>query len=55
VALRRNTDDGWLGGVCAGLAPSSGLPAMALRVGFVAVPAGIPIYLALWAVLPDEE
>ncbi len=55
MALHRNSEQGWIAGVCAGLAPSSGLPVMLLRIAFILVPVGLPIYLLLWILLPDES
>jgi phage shock protein C len=57
-ALRRSRADRWLGGVCGGLAPATGLPSWLWRLVFVALVAcggtGLVVYLLLWIVLPKE-
>jgi phage shock protein PspC (stress-responsive transcriptional regulator) len=55
VALGRNSDEGWLGGVCAGLADTTGLPVLLLRLAFVLVPGALVAYPVLWLVLPDDS
>ncbi|MGD8150627.1 PspC domain-containing protein [Ornithinimicrobium sp. Y1694] len=55
--LRRNSYRGIVGGVCAGIAESTGLSVVAVRaiavvLGFFGV--GIGAYLLGWALLPDE-
>ncbi|QDT52976.1 PspC domain protein [Caulifigura coniformis] len=56
--LRRSTRDPVLGGVCAGLAESTSLPAWLWRTLFVmlAISAGVGIvlYLVLWALIPPD-
>lgn len=57
--LRRCRDDRLLGGVAAGLARSLGADVGAVRV-VVAVAcllagAGVPLYLAAWLLLPEED
>jgi phage shock protein PspC (stress-responsive transcriptional regulator) len=47
--------EGWIGGVCAGLAAASGLEVALVRLAFVlAVPSGIggTVYLVLWVLTP---
>ena len=57
--LRRSRSDRWLGGVCGGLAPATGLPSWLWRLVFVALVAcggtGLIAYLLLWLLLPQEE
>jgi phage shock protein PspC (stress-responsive transcriptional regulator) len=56
--LRRSTRDPILGGVCAGLAESTSLPAWLWRTLFVMVTlcagVGIVLYLVLWALVPPD-
>ena len=56
--LRRSTRDPVLGGVCAGLAESTSLPAWLWRTLFVmlaiTVGVGIVLYLVLWALVPPD-
>ena len=56
--LRRSTREPVLGGVCAGLAESTSLPAWLWRTLFVmlAITAGVGIvlYLVLWALVPPD-
>ena len=57
-ALRRSRSDRWLGGVCGGLAPLSGLPAWFWRLAFVLLMAcagtGVLLYLLLWIFVPQD-
>ena len=57
--LRRSRTDAWLGGVCGGLAPATGLPSWLWRLIFVALAAcggtGLIAYVLLWIVLPQED
>ncbi|MCI1787853.1 MAG: PspC domain-containing protein [Actinomyces sp.] len=58
MALTRSSTDKILGGVCGGIARSSGLTPATVRlltvlVGLTPVPV-IPIYLVLWLALPAE-
>jgi phage shock protein PspC (stress-responsive transcriptional regulator) len=57
-ALRRSRSDRWLGGVCGGLAPATGLPSWLWRLIFVALVAcggtGLIVYGLLWILLPKE-
>ncbi|MDP8928251.1 MAG: PspC domain-containing protein [Actinomycetota bacterium] len=55
MALKRNSKEGWVAGVCAGLAPTSGLPVMLLRAAFVLIPGAWFVYVALWILMPDED
>jgi len=58
-ALRRSRTDRWIGGVCGGLAPATGLPSWLWRLIFVALVAcagtGLIVYLLLWILLPQED
>lgn len=59
VALTRAAHGRWLGGVCAGLARTRGLPVARLRAAF-AVGAllgglGILVYVACWLIIPAES
>jgi phage shock protein PspC (stress-responsive transcriptional regulator) len=58
-ALRRSRTDSWLGGVCGGLAPATGLPAWLLRlvVALLAVcgGTGLLLYVLLWILLPRDD
>jgi phage shock protein C len=58
-ALRRSRTDRWLGGVCGGLAPTTGLPAWLWRLIFVSLVlcggTGLMIYLLLWILVPKED
>ncbi len=57
--LRRDTDDGIIGGVAAGLAKQMGVSTAAVRIGAVALAlffgSGIAAYLIAWALLPDQS
>ncbi len=54
----RAPDRGWFGGVCAGLADHTGVPAVVYRAVFVVLASwralGVAVYLCLWLVLPRE-
>ena len=58
-ALRRSRDDAWLGGVCGGLEPFSGLAAWIWRLIFVSLAlcggTGVVVYLLLWFFMPRED
>ncbi|HEY2186944.1 MAG TPA: PspC domain-containing protein [Caldimonas sp.] len=58
-ALRRSRSDRWLGGVCGGLAPMSGVPAWLWRLIFVALSlcggTGVVAYVLLWILVPTED
>lgn len=55
----RRSEDGWLGGVCAGLAARLGLDPLVIRALFavlgLALGIGVLIYLAAWLLVPDWE
>ena len=57
--LRRSRSDRWLGGVCGGLAPATGLPSWLWRLIFVVLVGcggtGLIAYVLLWIVLPKED
>jgi phage shock protein C len=57
-ALRRNRSDPWIGGVCGGLAPATGLPSWLWRLIFLALVAcggtGLMLYVLLWILVPKE-
>ncbi|MFK5635708.1 MULTISPECIES: PspC domain-containing protein [unclassified Ornithinimicrobium] len=56
--LRRDSENGVLGGVCAGIARQSGLSVAAVRLFAVVLAlffgTGIAAYLVAWAALPDQ-
>jgi phage shock protein C len=56
--LHRSVDGRVLGGVAAGLATHFGFEATHVRFAFVVLSvlggAGIPLYLAAWALIPEE-
>jgi len=58
-ALRRSRGDRWLGGVCGGLAPATGLPAWVWRLIFVSLAlcggTGLMLYVLLWILVPKED
>jgi phage shock protein PspC (stress-responsive transcriptional regulator) len=58
-ALRRSRTDRWLGGVCGGLAPATGLPAWLWRLIFLALGicggTGLMLYVLLWILVPKES
>ena len=58
-ALRRSPSDRWLGGVCGGLAPATGLPSWLLRLIFalllVCGGTGLVAYLLLWILVPLDD
>ena len=58
-ALRRSRTDRWVGGVCGGLAPATGLPSWLWRLIFVSLVlcggTGMMIYLLLWILVPKED
>ena len=57
-ALRRSRTDRWLGGVCGGLAPATGLPAWLWRLIFLSLAlcggTGVMLYVLLWILVPRE-
>lgn len=58
-ALRRSRDDAWLGGVCGGLEPFTGVAAWVWRLIFVALAvcggSGVLVYLLLWIFVPRDD
>ena len=56
--LRRNSAKGVIGGVCAGIADTTGLSVTAIRAAAVVLAlffgTGVGVYLLGWALLPDE-
>lgn len=58
-ALRRSRTDRWLGGVCGGLAPMSGLPSWLWRLIFASLVlcagSGLMLYVLLWILVPKED
>lgn len=56
--LRRSRTDRWFGGVCGGIARSTGMDAWLWRLLFVALficaGAGLLLYLLLWIFVPSE-
>ena len=58
-ALRRSRTDAWLGGVCGGLAPATGLPSWLWRLIFallvVCGGTGLMVYLLLWILVPKDD
>jgi phage shock protein C len=56
--LRRSVDGRVLGGVAAGLATHFGFEATHVRFAFLVLTilggAGLPLYLAAWAIIPEE-
>ena len=58
-ALRRSRDDAWLGGVCGGLEPFTGVAAWFWRLLFVALTlcggTGVVVYLLLWIFVPRDD
>jgi signal transduction histidine kinase len=57
--LLRDRSQGWLGGVCAGIARRYGVDAALVRVAFVVAAAaggfGVAVYLLGWLVIPSGE
>jgi phage shock protein C len=57
-AFRRSRTDRWLGGVCGGIARSSGTEAWIWRllftVLFICAGAGLFVYLLLWIFVPSD-
>ena len=57
--LRRSRDDAWLGGVCGGLARSTGLDAWVWRLMFVLLVmcagTGVLAYGLMWLLVPRDE
>jgi phage shock protein C len=57
-AFKRSRNDRWLGGVCGGIARSTGMDAWVWRLIFVMLfiiaGAGLLLYLLLWIFVPSE-
>ena len=57
-AFRRSRSDRWLGGVCGGMARSTGMEAWVWRllftVLFIMAGAGLFLYVLLWIFVPSE-
>jgi phage shock protein C len=57
-SFRRSRADRWLGGVCGGMARSTGMEAWVWRLIFTALfvcaGAGLLLYLLLWLFVPSE-
>jgi phage shock protein C len=58
-ALRRSRTDRWLGGICGGLASTTGLPAWVWRLIFLSLAVcggtGLMFYLLCWILVPKKE
>ncbi len=58
-SLRRSRTDSWLGGVCGGLAPATGLPAWLCRLIFalliVCAGTGLLLYVLMWILVPKDD
>lgn len=56
--FRRSRDDRWIGGVCGGIARSTGMEAWLWRLLFSALficaGAGLLVYVLLWIFVPSE-
>jgi phage shock protein PspC (stress-responsive transcriptional regulator) len=56
--FRRSRSDRWLGGVCGGIARSTGMESWVWRllfaVLFICAGAGLLVYLLLWIFVPSE-
>ncbi len=59
VGIHRDTGRRWFGGVCAGIAGRFDVDPLLIRAAAIALTIaggiGIPIYLALWLLLPDQH
>lgn len=58
--MRRDIKNGILGGICSGIAKSTGIPTLFIRLAFIFgtlwLGGGVLIYLILWLLLkPDNE
>jgi phage shock protein C len=57
-SFRRSSNDRWLGGVCGGIARSTGMESWVWRLIFTALficaGAGLLVYLLLWIFVPSE-
>jgi signal transduction histidine kinase len=58
-ALRRDRSNGWIGGVCAGIARRYGVDPALVRLAFVVATAaagfGVAVYLVAWLVIPAGD
>ncbi|WP_170178886.1 ATP-binding protein [Solirubrobacter pauli] len=58
MAVRRDPQHGYLGGVCAGFAARVGIDPLLIRIGFIAAVAlggvAIPLYALAWVLIPAE-
>lgn len=56
--LRRSLTDRYLGGVCGGIAEAYDIDPTIVRITFALLTlagfSGLPIYLVLWIVMPEE-
>ena len=56
--LRRDTETGWVAGVCSGLGRRLGIDPIILRVGFGAATlvggTGLVLYVLAWALVPED-
>ena len=56
--FRRSTTDRWIGGVCGGLAETTGIPSWSWRILFVLTALlqglGVVMYLLLWFFVPSQ-
>ncbi len=59
LGVHRDTGRRWFGGVCAGIAGRFGVDPLLIRAAAIALTiaggVGIPIYLVLWLLLPDQH
>jgi phage shock protein C len=57
--LRRSRNDRWIGGVCGGLAVTTGVESWIWRLIFVALAlyggTGVLLYILLWIFVPEES
>jgi len=54
MKLRRDTQNGYIGGVCSGIAKVTDTSPIGWRILFLLVPSSLWIYLALWVILKEE-
>ncbi|MDA0180511.1 PspC domain-containing protein [Solirubrobacter phytolaccae] len=59
LAVRRDPQHGYLGGVCAGFAARVGIDPLLIRIGFIAAVAlggvAIPLYAIAWVLIPSDS
>lgn len=59
MGVRRRTDDKWIGGVCSGIADRLGVDPVIVRAALVLLTIlggiGVTLYLAAWALLPNDR